>query len=94
MSMCAYSILSRDVTYTPDASLDAVFADNVRDVTGELANIRMYVAAPLIVGDDQVVSAAPVAAGALPGAGGVGAGQHRADVEAASIGTSGRPSRW
>ena len=53
-SMCGYSILSRDVTYTPDASLDAVFADNPH-VTGELANIRMYVAAPLIVGDDQVV---------------------------------------
>ncbi len=34
-SMCGYSILSRDVTYTPDASLDAVFAENPH-VTGEL----------------------------------------------------------
>jgi diguanylate cyclase (GGDEF)-like protein len=53
-SMCGYSILSRDVTYTPDASLDAVFAANPH-VTGELSNIRLYVAAPLIVGADQVV---------------------------------------
>ena len=53
-SMCGYSILSRDVTYTPDASTDAVFAENPH-VTGELANIRLYVAAPLIVGTDQVI---------------------------------------
>ncbi|CAN5560706.1 sensor domain-containing diguanylate cyclase [soil metagenome] len=53
-SMCGYSILSRDVTYTPDASVDAVFAGNPH-VTGELSTIRMYVAAPLIVGADQVI---------------------------------------
>jgi diguanylate cyclase (GGDEF)-like protein len=52
--MCGYSILSRDVTYTPDASLDAVFAANPH-VTGELSNIRLYIAAPLIIGADQVV---------------------------------------
>ena len=53
-SMCAYSVLSRDVTYTPDASLDAVFADNPH-VTGELSDIRLYVAAPLIVGEQHVI---------------------------------------
>jgi diguanylate cyclase (GGDEF)-like protein len=46
-SMCGYSVLSHDVTYTPDASLDRVFRDNPH-VTGELADIRLYVAAPLI----------------------------------------------
>jgi diguanylate cyclase (GGDEF)-like protein len=53
-SMCGYSILSHDVTYSPDASLDPVFAENPH-VTGELASYRLYVAAPLIVGDDHVV---------------------------------------
>ena len=53
-SMCGYSVLSRDVTYTPDASLDAVFADNPH-VTGELSDIRLYVAAPLIVGEQHVI---------------------------------------
>ena len=53
-SMCGYSILSRDITYTPDASLDRVFAENPH-VTGELGSIRLYVAAPLVVGANHVV---------------------------------------
>ena len=47
-SMCGYSVLSRDVTYTPDASRDQVFHDNPF-VAGELADVRLYVSAPLIV---------------------------------------------
>jgi diguanylate cyclase (GGDEF)-like protein len=53
-SMCGYSILSRDITYTPDASLHDVFSDNPH-VTGELGTIRLYVAAPLVVGGNHVV---------------------------------------
>ena len=46
-AMCGYSILSQEVTYTADASQDAVFADNPF-VTGEIASVRLYVAAPLV----------------------------------------------
>jgi diguanylate cyclase (GGDEF)-like protein len=46
-AMCGYSILSQDVTYTPDASQDEVFADNPF-VTGQIAEVRLYVAAPLV----------------------------------------------
>ena len=53
-SMCARSILSREITYTPDASLDAVFADNPF-VTGVIDSVRLYVSAPLVVGEDHVV---------------------------------------
>ncbi len=53
-SLCGYSILSRDVTYTADASHHPALADNPH-VTGEKASVRMYVAAPLIVADGHVV---------------------------------------
>ncbi|NUS52405.1 MAG: GAF domain-containing protein, partial [Nocardioidaceae bacterium] len=53
-AMCGYSILSREVTYTPDASRDAVFADNPF-VTGELADVRLYASAPVVVDDEHVV---------------------------------------
>jgi len=53
-SMCGYSILSRDVTYTPDASSESVYARNPH-VTGELGDIRLYAAAPLIVGTGEVI---------------------------------------
>ncbi len=47
-SMCARSFESTDVTYVPDATMDERFADNPH-VTGELENIRLYVAAPLVL---------------------------------------------
>jgi diguanylate cyclase (GGDEF)-like protein len=53
-SMCAYSILSREVTYTPDASLEAVFAESPF-VSGAIDKVRLYVSAPLVVGGDKVV---------------------------------------
>ncbi len=53
VALCGYSILSRDVTYLPDASLDPGFADNPL-VTGP-GGIRLYVAAPLIVADEHVI---------------------------------------
>lgn len=53
-SMCAHSILSRDVTYVPDASLDATFADNPF-VTGRIDTVRLYASAPLIAASGEVV---------------------------------------
>jgi diguanylate cyclase (GGDEF)-like protein len=53
-SMCGFSIMSRDVTYTPDASRSEQFADNPH-VTGVLDRIRLYVAAPLVTTGGHVV---------------------------------------
>lgn len=53
-SMCAQAILSRDVTYVPDATKDPRFADNPF-VTGRLGMIRLYAAAPLVTSDDFVL---------------------------------------
>jgi diguanylate cyclase (GGDEF)-like protein len=53
-SMCGRSVLSRDVTYTPDASRDPDFAGSPH-VTGELARIRMFAAAPLITSSGHVI---------------------------------------
>jgi diguanylate cyclase (GGDEF)-like protein len=53
--MCARSILfPEQVTYTPDASQEAGFADNPY-VTGQLAAIRMYAAAPVLLDSGHVV---------------------------------------
>src|SRR5205085_8328662 len=41
------------VTYTSDASKDEVFADNPF-VTGEIADVRLYVAAPLVFNERVV----------------------------------------
>lgn len=53
-SMCARSILSRDVTYVPDASTDGTFADNPF-VTGKIDLVRLYASAPLIVSSGEVI---------------------------------------
>ena len=53
-SMCATSILTPDVSYTSDASLDARWADNPH-VTGEICQIRLYAAAPLILPAGEVI---------------------------------------
>ncbi|GAB3600803.1 diguanylate cyclase [Angustibacter peucedani] len=53
-SMCARSILSRDITYVPDASQDVTFADNPF-VTGDIDSVRLYASAPLIVSTGEVV---------------------------------------
>lgn len=53
-SMCGWSILSQDVTYTPDASQDEIFADNPF-VTGRLGRVRLYASAPVVVDTGYVV---------------------------------------
>jgi signal transduction histidine kinase len=53
-SMCSQSILSTDVTYTPDATQDPRFSAN-GFVTGRLGSIRMYAAAPLVSPDGLVL---------------------------------------
>jgi diguanylate cyclase (GGDEF)-like protein len=53
-AMCATSIQSADVSYTADAATDARWSHNPY-VTGELGRIRLYAAAPLIVGDGEVI---------------------------------------
>ena len=53
-SMCQTSIRSRDVSYTPDASIDARWSKNPH-VTGELDDIRLYAAAPLVLPGGEVV---------------------------------------
>ncbi|HEX8768902.1 MAG TPA: sensor domain-containing diguanylate cyclase [Jatrophihabitans sp.] len=53
-SMCATSIQSVDVSYTADAAEDARWSDNPF-VTGEISRIRLYAAAPLIVGGGEVI---------------------------------------
>ena len=52
-SMCTHAVLSQEVTYVPDATLNETFAQNPH-VTGELGQIRLYVAAPLLVGDHAI----------------------------------------
>ncbi|MDQ1739786.1 MAG: hypothetical protein QOE53_1438 [Pseudonocardiales bacterium] len=53
-AMCATSIQSVDVSYTADAAEDARWAGNPY-VTGELGRIRLYAAAPLILGGGEVI---------------------------------------
>ena len=53
-SMCSTSILSRDVSYTPDASADTRWADNPF-VNGVLDELKFYAAAPLILGGGEVI---------------------------------------
>lgn len=53
-SMCAWSILQPGVTYTSDASQDAVFANNPF-VTGRLASVRLYASAPVVIASGYVV---------------------------------------
>ena len=53
-AMCATSIQSVDVSYTADAAEDARWSDNPF-VTGELDRIKLYAAAPLILGGGEVI---------------------------------------
>jgi diguanylate cyclase (GGDEF)-like protein len=53
-SMCAVSIESHDVSYTPDAAHDRRWAGNPF-TTGELAAVRLYAAAPLVMPRGEVV---------------------------------------
>jgi diguanylate cyclase (GGDEF)-like protein len=53
-SMCGWAILQPGVTYVPDASHDAVFADHPH-VTGMLGSVRLYAAAPVVVASGFVV---------------------------------------
>ena len=53
-SMCSTSILSVDVSYTPDARRDARWQANPH-VTGELGDIRLYAAAPLTLAGGEIV---------------------------------------
>lgn len=46
-SLCGWAILQPGVTYTPDASRDAVFAGHPH-VTGLLGSVRLYAAAPVV----------------------------------------------
>ena len=52
-SMCSRAIQSADVTYTPDASLSALFRDSPF-VSGTLGAVRLYVSAPVVVSDHVV----------------------------------------
>jgi diguanylate cyclase (GGDEF)-like protein len=52
-SMCTTSILTTEVTYTPDASRHETFRDHPY-VTGERGAVRLYVAAPLVVSDHVI----------------------------------------
>ena len=54
-SMCAKSLPLADVTYTPDASKHEVFRDNPF-VTGRLADVRLYISAPVVVSEHVVGS--------------------------------------
>ena len=53
-SMCARIIDERQTVVVPDSSRDPRFADNPW-VTGELGNVRLYAAAPLVAPVDHVV---------------------------------------
>jgi diguanylate cyclase (GGDEF)-like protein len=53
-SMCATSIMTSDVSYTGDASDDTRWASNPH-VSGELSEIRLYAAAPLILPAGEVI---------------------------------------
>jgi diguanylate cyclase (GGDEF)-like protein len=53
-SMCATSIMSRDVSYTADARVDPRWSQNPF-VTGEVGRVRLYASAPLIVDGGEVV---------------------------------------
>jgi diguanylate cyclase (GGDEF)-like protein len=52
-SMCARTFRSASVTYTADASREPLFAGNPF-VTGQIANVRLYASAPLVVGDEPM----------------------------------------
>jgi diguanylate cyclase (GGDEF)-like protein len=53
-SMCSTSIQTRDVSYTADAAADPRWSDNPF-VTGVLDRVRLYAAAPLILGGGEVI---------------------------------------
>jgi diguanylate cyclase (GGDEF)-like protein len=53
-AMCNISIQSLDVSYTADAATDDRWADNPF-VTGVLDEVRLYAAAPLILGGGEVI---------------------------------------
>jgi diguanylate cyclase (GGDEF)-like protein len=53
-SMCNTSIQSLDVSYTADAAADPRWSDNPF-VTGVLDRVRLYAAAPLILGGGEVI---------------------------------------
>jgi diguanylate cyclase (GGDEF)-like protein len=46
-AMCQHTVLGTEVVYTPDASTEALFADNPF-VTGRVASVRLYASAPLL----------------------------------------------
>lgn len=53
-SMCQHAVHGKEVIYTGDASTEALFADNPY-VTGEIAQVRLYAAAPLLTHDGHTV---------------------------------------
>ena len=53
-SMCKHAVMSTEIVYTPDASLEALFADN-EYVVGRNAQVRLYAAAPLVTRDGHAI---------------------------------------
>ena len=53
-AMCQHTVLGTEVVYTPDASAEALFADNPF-VTGQTASVRLYASAPLLTRDGHAV---------------------------------------
>ena len=53
-AMCQHAVMGTEVVYTPDASREALFADNPC-VTGRLGDVRLYAAAPLVTRDGHTI---------------------------------------
>ncbi len=53
-AMCKHAVMGTEVVYTPDASTEALFADNPY-VVGRNAFVRLYAAAPLVTRDGHSI---------------------------------------